>query len=92
MQLVQRTDVAVAVRVESQALEHTGGVCSNSAPLAVVQATVLVAYVVARCICQLALMVLGGALCAAGVLAALLAPALRAAGSAALEASKRGCD
>lgn len=88
-QLATRTDVAVAVRVESQALVDTGGVSSISG---VAQQTVLVAW---RCGCvcfRLSLGLVGLVLAFLGMLAELLGPALRAAGTAAIEASKGDCD
>ena len=84
-QLVRQVvDVAVDVRVESTSLATQGDWST--------QAIVLQGAVNAACACgRIALFVLGGVLCAVSAAAAILAPALKAAGVAAIEAAK-GCD
>ena len=81
-QIVHRTDVAVAVRVESGSL-----VIHQSGGTALVDGAVA-----AACACgRIGLFAVGGALCVLAAIAAVLAPVLRAAGTAAMRAAE-GCD
>lgn len=90
-QLVHVTQ-AVTVRVEQASIVQGLGDTSPLSPGPCLVVVARVAAVATVCVCRLALWLLGAVLVAAGMLASLLGPTLQAAGGAAIEASKGGCD